>query len=99
MTYLTCLNKLNEVYLHQITIKTNYVMRCKNRTAKIHAKGVPRTCEWKTVPWLNLSGVWLEKAGFEVGDNITISVSRNAITIKVAQKAPKPSAPESEWDL
>ena len=63
-------------------------MQSKNRIAKIHAKGVPRLCESKTVPWLNLSGVWLEEAGFDVGDNIAIAVEKNTITITVAQKAP-----------
>lgn len=70
-------------------------MQSKNRAAKIHAKGVPRLYEVKTVPWLNLSGNWLEEAGFEVGDEIAIAIEKNAITITVAQKAPKPI---SIWD-
>lgn len=78
-------------------------MQCKTRIAKIHAKGAPRTEHSKTVPWLNLSGVWLEKAGFDVGDNIAIAVRKNTIKITVTGKAPKHQDPdesiETEWDL
>ncbi|MDQ0108948.1 toxic protein SymE [Chitinophaga terrae (ex Kim and Jung 2007)] len=64
-------------------------MKRKNRTAKIHYKSVPRDTYYKKVPWLNLSGVWLEKIGFDVGDNITIVVQNKSLVISVSQKAPK----------
>ena len=64
-------------------------MQSKSKTAKIHEKGVERTYGWKSVPWLNLSGIWLEKAGFDIGDSITIAVTPNKIVITVAEKAPK----------
>ncbi|HEY8918754.1 MAG TPA: SymE family type I addiction module toxin, partial [Chitinophaga sp.] len=61
-------------------------MQSKSKTVKIHEKGVERSYGWKTVPWLNLSGVWLEKAGFDIGDSIAIAVSPNQITITIAEK-------------
>lgn len=36
----------------------------------------------KNVPWLNLSGVWLEQAGFYIDDPIEITVSKNQLIIK-----------------
>lgn len=33
-------------------------------------------------PKINLSGNWLEKAGFEIGEKVTISVSKNLLIIK-----------------
>jgi toxic protein SymE len=33
------------------------------------------------VPWLNLRGVWLERAGFYAGDRVEIRVSNNRLTI------------------
>ncbi|WP_407402193.1 SymE family type I addiction module toxin [Chryseobacterium sp.] len=35
----------------------------------------------KQVPKLNISGAWLQNAGFEIGKNIKIEVSQNKITI------------------
>ncbi|MCW3465172.1 type I toxin-antitoxin system SymE family toxin [Chitinophaga nivalis] len=63
-----------------------------HRKAKLHAKSTPRMYEWKEVPWLNLSGYWLEKAGFEIGDSITISVSHETLVINIAGKAAKPGS-------
>jgi toxic protein SymE len=34
------------------------------------------------VPWLNLSGRWLEQAGFNIGSNVEITVRRNKLIIK-----------------
>jgi len=33
-------------------------------------------------PKINLSGDWLEKAGFEIGGKITVTVSKNLLIIK-----------------
>ncbi|MGO4294391.1 SymE family type I addiction module toxin [Chitinophaga sp. RAB17] len=63
-----------------------------DRKAKLHYKSAPRVYEYKKVPWINLSGLWLEKAGFDIGDSITISVNEGALTIRVASKAPKVKA-------
>ncbi|MBV7532858.1 SymE family type I addiction module toxin [Chitinophaga sp. sic0106] len=65
-------------------------MEHKSRIAKIHYKSVPRDTYYRKVPWLNLSGVWLEKLGFDVGDNIKIEIQQNSLVITVAEKAPKP---------
>jgi len=34
------------------------------------------------VAWLNISGLWLEKAGFNVGDQVEITVGEETLTIK-----------------
>ncbi|WP_299176541.1 SymE family type I addiction module toxin [uncultured Chryseobacterium sp.] len=65
-------------------------MEYKNRFGKVHYKFVPREAHYKAVPWLNLSGVWLEKLGFEIGDNIKIEIKKSSLVISVVQKAPKP---------
>jgi toxic protein SymE len=36
----------------------------------------------KDVPWLNVSGVWLERAGFYVGDQVEITVQQGKLTIR-----------------
>ena len=38
--------------------------------------------EWQEIPWLNVSGLWLEQAGFRVGDAVQIVVEHNTLTIK-----------------
>ncbi|PQV56475.1 toxic protein SymE [Sediminibacterium magnilacihabitans] len=58
------------------------------RRAKLHYKcrvtggdwGSPGKC--KTIPWLNVCGLWLEQAGFKVGDPVEIRVEENMLTIK-----------------
>ncbi len=39
----------------------------------------------KIKPKLILSGDWLQKAGFEIGENVTISVSQNLLIIQKIQ--------------
>jgi toxic protein SymE len=38
--------------------------------------------QYKEIPWLNVSGVWLEKAGFKAGSRIEITVEDNLLIIK-----------------
>ena len=38
----------------------------------------------KNVPWLNVSGVWLEKAGFNIGDKVEIKVKQKELVIKTS---------------
>lgn len=57
-----------------------------HRKAKVHYKAVPRLHDYKMVPWVNLSGCWLEEAGFEIGDAIAIIVDKNKLVIKKARK-------------
>lgn len=55
------------------------------RKAKLHTKYHPATKPWRTdreVPWLNLSGRWLEEAGFRAGDAVDIRVEENMLIIK-----------------
>lgn len=35
----------------------------------------------KQVPKINISGAWLQTAGFEIGENVKISISNNQIII------------------
>lgn len=58
------------------------------RRAKIHGLYRRGAVNWtlktdtsKTVPWLNINGLWLEDAGFKIGDQIQIDVSNNQLTI------------------
>lgn len=58
-----------------------------NRRVKIYSKF--RSSGWrlcdpapKEVPWLNVSGDWLKQAGFEIGDQIEITVKQNELHIK-----------------
>ncbi len=36
----------------------------------------------RAVPWLNVSGDWLQQAGFAIGDQIEITVGENELHIK-----------------
>ncbi|HYD21841.1 MAG TPA: SymE family type I addiction module toxin, partial [Flavipsychrobacter sp.] len=54
-------------------------MIAKNtRQVKLHRKYRPvagnRWPDYRQVPWLNVSGVWLERAGFRAGDAVEITV-------------------------
>lgn len=62
-------------------------MESKNtRQVRLHAKyrqGNYRYCSHgKDVPWLNLSGIWLAKAGFGIGQKIEIRIEEKQLTIK-----------------
>jgi len=58
------------------------------RRAKVHGLYRPAATRWgssnrgKNVPWLNVNGLWLEQAGFKIGDPIQIDVRRNQLVIK-----------------
>lgn len=54
------------------------------RRAKLHSKYRALESNWqgKHVPWLNVSGVWLEQAGFNIGDQVEIIIENNLLTIK-----------------
>jgi toxic protein SymE len=69
-------------------LKKNFMNR-KIRRAKIHGLYRPGVVRWYTkqdsgkyVPWLNVNGLWLEQAGFMIGDRIQIDVSNNRLIIK-----------------
>jgi toxic protein SymE len=52
------------------------------RQVKLHSKHRALQQHSKQVPWLNISGVWLEKAGFKAGDQVEITVKNNLLIIK-----------------
>jgi toxic protein SymE len=57
----------------------------KTRQAKLHGKYRSLQRNWPTgkyVPWLNINGVWLERAGFKVGDAVEITVTDRMLIIK-----------------
>lgn len=39
----------------------------------------------KIVPWLTVSGLWLAKLGFNVGDRVNITMDNNKLTIELAE--------------
>ncbi len=63
-------------------------MEHKSRILKITYKAVPRDRGHKAVPWIVISGVWLSKAGFDIGDFVAVIVQDNSLLIKVIQKSP-----------
>lgn len=58
------------------------------RKVKLHGKRRELGSSWsspgrcKQIPWLNVSGLWLEAAGFKVGDALEITVTQNTLNIK-----------------
>ena len=36
----------------------------------------------RNLPWLNISGLWLERAGFGVGQKVEIAIENRKLTIK-----------------
>jgi len=60
-------------------------MKLQTRLGKMHYKNVQsQRLAWTNyiqVPWLNLSGQWLQKAGFPVGEPIVITVLKNKLII------------------
>ena len=56
------------------------------RKVKLHSKyrdlAAGRWPSYRQVPWLNVSGVWLERAGFHAGDQVEITVTKNQLVIK-----------------
>lgn len=57
----------------------------QTKKVKLHAK-YRAVNGWqstgKNVPWLNVSGVWLQQAGFNVGDAVEITIENKTLTIK-----------------
>ena len=52
------------------------------KTIKLQPKH--RALSWgsKIVPWLSVSGVWLEQNGFKAGDTVIITIENNQLIIK-----------------
>ena len=59
----------------------------KHRKVKLYSQSRPSresSTGLKSVPWLNVSGVWLEQAGFSIGDQIEITVNEHQLIINPA---------------
>lgn len=61
----------------------------QTRRARLHGKYREGKIIWgsnynsgRYVPWLNVNGLWLEHAGFKIGDRIEIDVKNNQLLIK-----------------
>lgn len=55
------------------------------RLAKVHGQYRRVRHHWnqgRNVAWVNLTGLWLEKAGFNVGDGIEIVVGEGCLLIQ-----------------
>lgn len=61
-------------------------MATKNsKQIKLHGRSRP--CQSsisgnKNVPWLNVSGVWLEELGFNIGDTVRITTREKLLIIE-----------------
>ena len=54
------------------------------RRIKLQGQYRPRQTSYtglQEVPWLNISGRWLERAGFKAGDQIEIRVTNHQLVI------------------
>jgi toxic protein SymE len=60
--------------IRQIKLHSKY--RCAYRG---WTKGESET---RIIPWLNISGLWLEEAGFQAGNQVEISVKHNQLVIR-----------------
>ena len=57
------------------------------RRGKMHGQYQAVSNHWnrgRNVPWLNVRGLWLEEAGFNVGDPIDIIVGKGKLIVKKA---------------
>jgi len=53
------------------------------RQLKVYGKNHARkySC-YRELPWLNLSGVWLAKAGFNIGDGVEITIANGRLIVQ-----------------
>jgi hypothetical protein len=54
----------------------------KTKQMKLQPKQRESSSGHKTVPWLSLSGVWLEELGFKVGDTVNIIIREKLLIIE-----------------
>lgn len=59
----------------------------ENNTKQIKLQPKHRQLSWgsKIVPWLTISGIWLEQNGFKAGETVTITIEKNQLIIKANQ--------------
>ena len=63
--------------------KNNFMAEKTTKTIKLQPKH--RALSWgnyKVVPWLTISGVWLEQNGFKIGGTVIITIEENQLIIK-----------------
>lgn len=60
-----------------MTEKKTRLIRLCSKYRDLHTKR-----ELQQVPWLNVSGLWLERAGFKTGDQVEITIDNNQLIIK-----------------
>lgn len=53
-----------------------------NRQIKLQPKHRDQSGNHTIVPWLNISGVWLEELGFKVGDMVKITTRDRLLIIE-----------------
>lgn len=53
-----------------------------NKQIKLQPKNRELSRGHKTVPWLSVSGVWLEEMGFKVGDTVNIIIREKLLIIE-----------------
>jgi hypothetical protein len=61
----------------------------QKKTKQIKLQPKHRYLSWgkiKVVPWLGISGVWLEENGFKAGETVSITIEKNQLTIKSKQQ-------------
>jgi toxic protein SymE len=51
------------------------------KQAKLHCKYRRRVNQPNHVPWLNVNGLWLERAGFGIGQQVEIAIENRKLTI------------------
>lgn len=54
----------------------------KHKQIKLQPKHREQSGGQKIVPWLNVSGVWLEELGFKAGDMVSITTREKLLIIE-----------------
>jgi toxic protein SymE len=84
-----CWNEKRCVHLPNKFDKKYFFMATRNsKQVKLHGRSRP--CQSsisgnKDVPWLNVSGVWLEELGFKVGDTVSITTREKLLIIELLE--------------
>ncbi|MEA9414158.1 SymE family type I addiction module toxin [Flavobacterium sp. PL02] len=61
-----------------------------SKQVKLQPKHRELSRGYKIVPWLSVSGVWLEKLGFKVGDTVNIIIREKLLVIEHIEPLVKP---------
>lgn len=68
-------------------VKNSFMAEKTTKTIKVQPKHRQLSFgNYKIVPWLTISGVWLEQNGFKAGDTVIITVEQNQLTIKTNEQ-------------